>query len=174
VPDEAIPIPVGLTTNDLIGRRYLARVIDTLFLGMLVALLLAILGAFFQPSAGGTFNLIRALFSVILVVVIWIGYGTAFESSSRQATPGKRIMGLRVYNFDGGRLKPVQAAGRNAVKDGPFLLVGFIPGGQVLALLWVGAHIFVMHRSPVYQAIHDRALRTWVAAPEETIQLRLT
>jgi hypothetical protein len=28
--------------------------------------------------------------------------------------------------------------------------------------------------SPVYQAIHDRLTRTWFAAPESTIQLRLS
>jgi hypothetical protein len=43
----------------------------------------------------------------------------------------------------------------------------------VLTLIWLGAHLVVMHRSPVYQAIHDRFAQTWVAAPEETMQLRL-
>ena len=81
---------------------------------------------------------------------------------------------MRVYNAAGGRLTLSQAAGRNLVKDGPFLLFGLVPGGQLLTFVWLGAHLVVLHRSPVNQAIHDRAAHTWVAAPEETIQLRLT
>jgi uncharacterized RDD family membrane protein YckC len=82
-------------------------------------------------------------------------------------------MGLRVYSSVGGRPTFLQAAGRNLVKDGPFIVLAFIPGVNLLALAWTGVHLIVMHRSSVYQVIHDRALRTWVAAPEVTTQLHL-
>ena len=82
-------------------------------------------------------------------------------------------MGLRVYNSQAARIAPPQSVGRNLVKDGPFLVLGFVPAGQLIALLWLGAHLVVIHRSPVNQAIHDRAAGTWVAAPEETTQLHL-
>jgi len=59
------------------------------------------------------------------------------------------------------------------IKDGPFIFLSAVPGGQVSSLFWLGCHVVVLHRSPVYQAIHDRAARTWVAAPESTIQLHL-
>jgi hypothetical protein len=36
------------------------------------------------------------------------------------------------------------------------------------------ARLFVLHRSPVYQAIDDRATHTCVAAPEETTRLNLS
>lgn len=83
-------------------------------------------------------------------------------------------MGLRVYTSEGGRLTPLQATGRNLVKDGPFFVLTFVPGGRLLALVWLGAHLFALHRSPVYQTIHDIAAETWVAAPEETTQLHLS
>lgn len=67
----------------------------------------------------------------------------------------------------------MHAVGRNLVKDGPFLLLGLIPGTQLFMLAWLAVHLVVMHRSPVYQAIHDRAAHSWVAAPEQTIQLRI-
>jgi hypothetical protein len=51
--------------------------------------------------------------------------------------------------------------------------LAFFPGGGLLDLIWLGAQLIAMHRSPVYQAIHDRFAQTWVAAPEETTQLRL-
>lgn len=90
-----------------------------------------------------------------------------------QATLGKRLMGLRVYDSDGGRLGLVQAAKRNLVKDGPFLVLGLFPGGQLIGLALLVVHLVVLHRSPVYQAIHDRVAGTWVAAPEETTQLHI-
>ena len=131
-------------------------------------------GALREPVIGVAAGVLFSLFNLCLLFILRIGYGAAFESSPLQATLGKRFMGLRVYDSQAGRLTPFQAAGRNLVKDGPFLLLGFVPGGPVLSLIWLGAHLVVLHRSPVYQAIHDRAAHTWVAAPEGTIQLHLS
>ena len=115
----------------------------------------------------------RNLVVGFMVFVCWIAYCTVLESSRAQATIGRRLIGLRVYNAQGSRLTLTQAAGRNLVKDGPFIELGFIPNGQLLALAWLAVHLVVMHRSAVYQAIHDRAAHTWVTAPEETTQLRI-
>jgi uncharacterized RDD family membrane protein YckC len=83
-------------------------------------------------------------------------------------------MGIRVYDARDQRPDFFQAARRNLIKDGPFLMFSFLPLRNILNLLWLVAHLVVLHRSPVYQAIHDRAAATWVAAPETTIQLHLT
>ena len=106
-------------------------------------------------------------------LIVWIAYGAVFESSTWQATVGKRVMGIRVYGEQGHRLTLLRAAARNLLKEGPFIALAFFPGGGLLDLIWLGAQLIVMHRSPVYQAIHDRLAQTWVAAPEETTQLRL-
>jgi uncharacterized RDD family membrane protein YckC len=180
--EETIQVPAGLTTEGLLVRRYVARTIDSVVLLLLIVAAAGVGGAILGVGAGlarsfpashvtsaSTFLLFLALF-----LIVWIGYGSLLESSRWQATLGKRLAGLRVYNAAGGRLTLSQAAGRNLVKDGPFLLFGLVPGGQLLTFVWLGAHLVVLHRSPVNQAIHDRAAHTWVAAPEETIQLRLT
>ena len=86
------------------GRRYLARVIDSLAIGVIVTPALSALGA---PILGNR-DLMTILGSLLALVVIWIGYGTFLESSLWQATLGKRLMGLRVCDFDGGRLEPHQ------------------------------------------------------------------
>jgi uncharacterized RDD family membrane protein YckC len=78
-----------------------------------------------------------------------------------------------VYDAQGGRLTPLQAVVRNLIKDGPFFVFAFIHGGNLLSMILLGAHLLVLHRSPVYQAIHDRIAHTWVAAPEEIAQLHL-
>jgi uncharacterized RDD family membrane protein YckC len=165
-----IRVPIGLTTEGLLGRRYLARLIDSIAFVVLLGVLGILWGV---VVTGRNPSLVRNLVLPIMLFFGWIAYGTLLESSKVQATIGKRLMGLRVYNAQGGRLALMHAAGRNLVKDGPFLLLGLVPGTQLLMLVWLALHLVVMHRSPVYQAIHDRAAHSWVAAPEQTTQLRI-
>ena len=61
-------------------------------------------------------------------------------------------------------MHPLRAAGRNLAKDGPFLVLQFVPSGLILSWILLGAHVIALHRSRVYQAIHDRIAGTWVAA----------
>jgi uncharacterized RDD family membrane protein YckC len=171
MPEQAIAVPPGLTTDGLLPRRYLARAIDS------IAILAVLFGVFFAlgaivPKEGNP--VLATVLTMGLYLVIWIGYGALLESSQWQATLGKRVAGLKVYSAGAGRITFSQALRRNLVKDGPFFLMAPLPGGQLLCILWLGAHLLVMHRSSAYQAIHDRVAHTWVAAPEQTISLRLT
>lgn len=75
-------MPAGLTTDGLLGRRYVARFIDSLFIGLLLALVLRLTGA---PSDQ------IGIVTLAFVLFLWIGYGTVFESSPWQATLGKRL-----------------------------------------------------------------------------------
>lgn len=152
-------VPFGLTTDGLPGKRYLARTIDAM---VLIPLFVLFMAAGVAPAV------------LVLSPLVWLGYGALMESSSWQATIGKRVMGLKVYDGSGRRLTLLQAAYRSLVKEGPFLLLAFMPGGQWVSSGWLVAHLIVIHRSPVSQAIHDRLAGTWVAAPEETTQLRLS
>jgi uncharacterized RDD family membrane protein YckC len=165
-----LQVPIGLSTEGLLGKRYLARCIDSAIMLCLSFAVFSLEGLVFGPVKGLTLFLLTAL----TLPPIWIGYGTVFESSPWQATIGKRVMGLRVYDAQGGRLSPPQAAARALAKDGPFLLLGLVPGGRPFTWLWLVAHLVVIHRSPVCQAIHDRVAETWVAAPEETTRLHLS
>jgi len=174
VSEEPIRVPSGLTTDGLLGRRYLARIVDTILITLLVALVFTLARSLLPPAEDLTGQLLIIVVNLNILVILWIGYGTLLESSSWQATVGKRFMGLQVYDATGGRLTLLQALGRNLLKDGPFLALAFIPIGRLLTPVWLMAHLVVLHRSPVYQAIHDRAAHTWVAAPEQTTQLHLT
>lgn len=167
MPLESVQVPHGVTTAGLLGRRYLARVVDSLCAGILVVTFLAAESAMLPSMAEVT------LVNLVLCLALWIGYGAGFESSAWQATLGKRLFGLMVYTGDAGRLSFSRACRRNFLKDGPFLLLPYVPGGQLWVLIWLGAHILVMHRSPANQAIHDRVFKTFVAASEETIQLHI-
>jgi uncharacterized RDD family membrane protein YckC len=131
--DDLIRVPTGLTTDGLLGRRYLARIIDTVILALLAGTVTLLLAVVMQPIG----RRLGLLISLSLLLVIWIAYGALLESSSWQATIGKRITGLRVYNSAGGRLSLGQAASRCLVKDGPFFLFSPPPFGNVLG--WSGS-----------------------------------
>lgn len=170
MPQDDIQVPPGLTTDGLLAKRYMARFVDSLvILALLVAPALWLEGIA-APHLGRPLTL--ALF-LPLIGILWIGYGSLLESSPWQATLGKRLTGLRVYDSDGQALSLFPAIVRNVVKDGPFLVCALLPGGQLVTVLVAVAHIVVMHRSPVNQAIHDRVAHSWVAAPENTVQLRI-
>ena len=167
---QAIRVPKGLTTEGLLVKRYFARVIDS-FLLVSVAFAATFAATLLLPDSYG--GIAGVLFIALPAMATWLVYETLLESSRWQATLGKRFLGLKVYNSEGGRLTPRQSALRNLTKDGPFLLFGMLPGAQWLLLAWLGAHLVVLHLSPVSQAIHDRVAHTWVAAPETTIELHI-
>jgi len=114
-----IEVPAGLTAEGLIARPYVARFIDSMLMALLVTAASRSAGTGLPRNLGGSED---TLFGLLLFLILWISYGTALESSPWQATLGKRWMRLRVYDAQGGRLSPLQAAGRNLIKDGPFLL----------------------------------------------------
>jgi uncharacterized RDD family membrane protein YckC len=167
VSHRAILAPAGLTTDGLLGKRYMARFIDS------IIVFLPVLAAFGLAGAIHARSTAEILVQGGVCLIFFVGYGAAFESSPWQATLGKRLMGLRVYTAEGNRLTPFQAAARNLTKEGPFVVFAFIPFGRLLGVVWLCTHLVVVNSSPVYQAIHDRIARTLVAAPEETTRLRL-
>lgn len=172
--DGIVDVPTGLTTDGLLGKRYMARFIDSVVLTALIFAVLLALGISATLQTGTAEERHFSWLGFGILIVLWIAYGALLESSAWQATVGKRLMGIRVYDSQGGRLGFGPAVLRSAVKDGPFLAVALLPASQILSLLWLAAHLITIHSSPVYQAIHDHAADTWVAAPEETTQLRLS
>ena len=158
-----------MTTEGLLGRRYVARSIDSITISILVTVVMLLIGplrVLVAPNADE-----KPTSPIVVLVLAWVLYGAGLESSPWGATLGKRLCGLRVYDAAGKRLTFRRAAVRSLVKEGPFLALAFV--APPLSLVWLGVHLFVLHRSPVYQAIHDRVAHSWVAAAESTIQLRL-
>jgi uncharacterized RDD family membrane protein YckC len=170
--EGTIHVPVGLTTEGLLGRRYMARLIDSVIILLLIGAVVLIEAV--SVSGRSSHPWILGVAAPSVALVIWVTYSAALESSQWQATVGKRLFKLRVYDRAGGRITLKQGATRSLVKDGPLILFALVPGTQVLTWLYLGAHLVVMHRSSDYQGIHDRVAGTWVAAPEALTQLRLS
>ncbi|XUU60458.1 RDD family protein [Erythrobacter sp. HA6-11] len=67
----------------------------------------------------------------LIGLVVGIAYFAGFESSSWQATPGKRALGLIVTDSSGGRISFLRALGRYFAKilSGLILFIGYIMVG---------------------------------------------
>ena len=107
----------GLATRTRYGGfwiRVVASIIDSILLG--------IVGAIVTITLDST-----ALESTINTVVGWLYYA-GMDSSSRQATLGKSLLGLSVTGLDGGRISFLRATGRHFAKilSALVLLIGFI------------------------------------------------
>lgn len=109
------------------------------------------------------------------VLPVWM-YLTATEAGARQASWGKRRVGLRVTASDGGRAGWQRVAGRNAVKLLPWqlahvavarLILGVdepvaIGVTYMLSLLIPVVSIAMACRDPQRRALHDRVVGTRV------------
>jgi uncharacterized RDD family membrane protein YckC len=93
--------------------RVVAAIIDGILLGIVGGILRAAL----DDNAAGLFNFILGL-----------AYYGGMESSARQATIGKSLLGLKVTDLDGNRISFLRAIGRYFAKilSALILLIGFI------------------------------------------------
>ena len=97
-----------------------------------------------------SFLCIRKFAGIFFFVAL--AYYSYFESSDSQATFGKKIMNLKVFDEDGNRLTAGKAIVRNTVKIicGNYFLIGFLVA------------FFTKNR----QALHDILARTVVVESE--------
>ncbi len=76
-----------------------------------------------QAAAAATYGV-----ADLINLIVGIAYFAGFESSSWQATPGKRALGLIVTDTSGGRISFLRALGRYFAKilSGLILFIGYI------------------------------------------------
>ena len=144
--------------------RFVARVIDSIILGIVNAIvripfmLMFGIGTLGMRGLGrgvggmGGLILAPAMIGVVgLSVLIGIALGAAYEVyflSAHGATPGKMALGLRVIRADGGPISPMLALGRHFS-------------------MWISAIIFMIGYimagfDPEKRALHDRICETRV------------
>ena len=119
--------------------RSFALLIDAVILavvgGLIGAMYGAIYGAYLSSHASSAqiAELVAARFlpiQIISTVVGWL-YMALFESSDRQATPGKMALGIEVCDLDGNRIGFWHATGRylGKIVSGLILLIGYFMAG---------------------------------------------
>lgn len=134
VTPEGIALPVKLASR---ATRLAALVIDMLLMiiaWIAVRILLSSigLGAVIGGEADNAVPIIE-LVQVLMVIIGFLmvnGYFMYFELGPRGATPGKRMMGIRIAARDGGRLTAEAVIARNLLRD----IELFLP--LSLSLVW--------------------------------------
>lgn len=109
-------------------RRAAAFVIDSIIVGIagsLIGLVTGFLAALFLGTERG---LGFYLFSSLLGIAVNLCYFAIFESSSWQATPGKKALGIKVTDLNGQRISFARATGRWAGKilSAAILYIGYL------------------------------------------------
>jgi uncharacterized RDD family membrane protein YckC len=154
------------------GSRAAAFLIDLIL--MIVILVAVTLLALYLASGGG--KSVSEFLGVLWLLGFFVlrnGWFSLFEMGGRGATPGKRLLGLRVVARDGARLTGSAVIARNAMREiEVFLPLSFL-GMQtaegtadtflvLFALLWSGIFLFF----PVFNRdrlrIGDLVGGTWV------------
>lgn len=83
----------------------------------------------FNMLVQSPFSVLTPLAIVLMLGTTWL-YGAAFESSAWQATPGKRLVRIRVTDLGGRRVSFARALFRNVGKQiSSFLLLGYLLAG---------------------------------------------
>jgi uncharacterized RDD family membrane protein YckC len=128
--------------------RFGAALIDGVILSIVnAAITFALFGGISVASSpgAGTGSL---LLSFSITMALYISYFCGFESSSKQATPGKMAVGIKVGNYNGEQISFMNALGRYLAKfiSGIILLIGYMMAG------W----------DEKKQALHDKLASTYV------------
>ena len=153
VTPEGIALPVVLASR---GARFGALVIDLILIGLAMILATVAIGLL----AGGTAKLGfeadqakgAARHALDFLFILWVAaiflfrnaYFLFFELGPRGATPGKRMVGIRIAARDGGRLSAEMVIARNLLRDielflPAVLLVGASQEGAEMGPVMLGA-----------------------------------
>jgi len=159
------------------GSRAAAFIID--FLMMISILVVVTIGLVYLVQGGGP--KVAEFIGVLWLLGFFIlrnGWFSLFEMGSRGATPGKRIMGLRVVARDGARLSGSAVIARNAMREiEVFLPLSFL-GMQtaegaadtflvLFALLWSGIFLFFPLFNRDRLRVGDLVGGTWVVQTDK-------
>ena len=158
------------------GSRASAFMIDLVLMAViLIAVtfgLLYVLRAVEIAKAGGAEEVVAVIW-LLGAFVLRNGWFSLFEMGSRGATPGKRLLGLRVVARDGARLTGAAVIARNAMREiEVFLPLSFL-GAQaaegtadtfltIFALLWSGIFLFFPLFNRDRLRVGDLVAGTWV------------
>lgn len=134
ITPEGLSLPLTVASR---GARAGALLLDLtfLFLSVLVfftAMALAGLSLFSVSNAPGSLAELLVVIVIIFLFFARYGYFLAFELGARGATPGKRLLGIRVAARNGGKLTADMVIARNLVRDIELIL----PGAYLLTIMF--------------------------------------
>ena len=152
------------------GTRAAAFLIDVI---LMLIVLVTVTGALFALDRATKADMAKILW-LIGAFVLRNGWFVLFEMGGRGATPGKRLMGLRVVARDGARLTAGAVLARNAMREIEIFLPLSFLGAQaaagtadafltIFALSWSGIFLFFPLFNRDRLRVGDLVAGTWVA-----------
>ncbi|MEU6992438.1 RDD family protein [Streptomyces sp. NPDC046465] len=139
------------------GKRVLARIIDMVLVGIVVALLSWAFGTAEYDIDPDNVNTGKSFGQSLLAAVLYIAYDTFMVAKTGQ-TLGKKWLGLRVANLNDGATPSMQTALARAA-------VLWLPFAFCCACIWTaicGGWSFF--DKPYKQGLHDKAAKTVVVS----------
>ena len=178
VTPEGVDLRVRLAA---VSERGIALMIDLfIIIGSLLALTIGAASLF----VGGQSETVAQIIWLLGFFVLRNFYFTLFECGRRAATPGKRLMGLRVVARDGAALTTDAVVARNAMRELELYLPlvfliqsgGENDGWTVLAgIVWCGIFVLLPFFNRDRLRAGDLIAGTWVLkAPKQTLLPDLT
>ncbi|WP_329338654.1 RDD family protein [Streptomyces sp. NBC_00663] len=139
------------------GRRTLARIIDLILVGIVVALLTWGFGVNEYDVDADKVEYGKSFAQSLVAALLYIGYDTFMITKSGQ-TLGKKWLKMRVANLDNGSTPSVQTA---LVRS----LVLWIPFAFCCACVWTAiSGGWSFFDKPYKQGLHDKAAKTVVVS----------
>lgn len=178
--DRMLVTPEGLALPLVVGSRGAragALLLDLTFIAIGFIVFMMILSAIgfslFGAMGSGTATPALELVIVLIIMTMFLaryGYFMWFELGPRAATPGKRLLGLRVAARDGGRLTAEMVIARNLIRDVEvFLPMFFIFGGGqgagvagFTAFIWLMVFVLFPFTNKDALRAGDLVAGTWV------------
>ncbi len=137
-----------------LGSRFLATLIDT----TLLIIILSIASAFFGSAAGLAGNAAIALLTLVNFVILW-GYYIWFEARWNGQTPGRRALKIRIVRNDGSPMRLSENITRNLLR-----IVDFMP-------LFYAVGMVSMLINKQSRRLGDLAAGTVAVRDEDTVTL---
>lgn len=172
VTPEGVALNLELGT---VGQRFGALALDMMIVIGTVVIVTIVL-AFASARVGGPTAELMEIVWLLGLFLLRNAYFLTFEMSARAATPGKRVMGLRVASRNGGRLTFEAIFARNALRElelflpltllaiGPFMALDGGMGGWIwlLAVIWCGVFVLLPFFNADKLRAGDMVAGTWV------------
>lgn len=162
------------------SERGAALLIDlAIIVGVLIAASLLVAGFAIATQMQGAGGQAAAIIWLLGFFVLRNFYFTSFECGARGATPGKRLLGLRVAARSGGALRVDQVVARNAMRELElYLPIGFLfaRGNDIDAVIilcgiaWCAIFVFFPLFNRDRLRLGDIIAGTWVIkAPKHVL-----
>jgi len=179
VTPEGLSLPLTVASR---GARAGALILDMVFLMVLTIVLMMVLYAIgFGMLDAGSSEEVGPVMQGLMIVAILLGflsrygYFLWFELGPRAATPGKRLVGIRVAARDGGRLTAEMVIARNLMRDVEvFLPMYFLLGGGqtagvagLAAFFWLAVFVLFPFFNKDSLRAGDVVAGTWVVESEK-------